>query len=129
MPRGVKTARSVNRAPKRELITKDRDGSQAYGVVTKLLGNGRMSVKLEDGTECTCKVRGSMRRREWVNLNDWVLVAYREFGGSHGDSHDIVRKYAADEVQQLRYFGELDEAAQAEEPEDPADHYVTFEDI
>lgn len=121
MPRGVKTARSVNKTPKRTLETKDCDGTQAYGIVTKLLGNGRMQVKLEDAGEATCKVRGSMRKREWVNLNDWVLVAFRDFG----DSHDIIRRYSPEEVHQLKYLGEIVEPTEREDD----DNLVTFEDI
>lgn len=76
---------------------------QDYGTVTKLLGNGRMNVKFTEGNEKQCTVRGSMRKREWVNMNDIVLVAFRDFG----DTHDIIRRYTEDEVSYLKKIGEL----------------------
>lgn len=108
MPRGVKTARSVNKHPKRELITRD-DDDQRYGIVTKLLGNSRVLVNMIDYSnnneykECRCTIRGSMRRREWVHVNDVVLIALRDFG----DSHDIIHRYNEDEVRILKRIGDL----------------------
>lgn len=120
MPRGVKTARSVNKAPKREMIF--RDDGQEYGVITKILGNSRMMVKFSDNMEKQCTVRGSMRKREWVNMNDVVLVSLRDFG----DQHDIIRRYTEDEVSYLKKIGEWDPSAAAEEPEDAE---IVFEDV
>lgn len=123
MPRGVKTSRSVNKAPKRELILKD--DQQCYGTVTKLLGNMRMMVLLDDGStdknECLCTVRGSMRKREWVNVHDVVLVAFREFG----DHHDIIRRYTPDEVAYLRKIQEL---TTVNADADAEDDDIVFED-
>lgn len=120
MPRGVKTARSVNKAPKREILF--RDNGQDYGIVTKILGNSRMLVKFPDNTEKQCTVRGSMRKREWVNMNDVVLVAFRDFG----DQHDIIRRYTEDEVAYLKKIGEWDVAVAIQEPEDAE---IVFEDV
>ena len=125
MPRGVKTARTINKAPKRDFVTKDYDGTQSYGTVTKLLGHGRVVVMLEENGvpagEKQCSIRGSMRKREWVNMNDIVLVAFREFG----ETHDIIRKYTDAEVHELKRLGELVTTLQGETAE--AD--VVFEDI
>ena len=120
MPRGVKTARSVNKTPKREMIF--RDDGQEYGVVTKILGNSRMMVKFSDNMEKQCTVRGSMRKREWVNMNDLVLVALRDFG----DQHDIIRRYTEDEVSYLKKIGEWNVAVVVEETEDIE---IVFEDV
>jgi translation initiation factor 1A len=121
MPRGVKTARSVNRTPKREFVLKSDD--QDYAIVTKILGNNRMLVKFQDASEKQCTIRGSMRKREWVNMNDIVLVAFRDFG----DTHDIIRKYTDDEVSQLKRLGEWDPIlTTADEPEDVE---IVFEDV
>ena len=124
MPRGVKTARTVNKAPRRDLITKDYDGTQEYATVTKMLGNGRVLVVYQVGPEkkeIQATIRGSMRRREWVNVNDLVLVAFRDFG----DTHDIIRKFSDTEVHELRRLGELDLVVCVEEDDDE----VVFEDI
>ena len=125
MPRGVKTARTIKKAPKRDFVTKDYDGTQSYGTVTKLLGHGRVLVMLEDNGvpagEKQCSIRGSMRKREWVNMNDVVLVAFREFG----ETHDIIRKYTDNEVHELKRLGELVTA----QPGETAEADVVFEDI
>jgi initiation factor 1A len=125
MPRGVKTARTINKAPKRDFVTKDYDGTQSYGTVTKLLGHGRVLVMMEDNGvpagEKQCSIRGSMRKREWVNMNDVVLVAFREFG----ETHDIIRKYTDAEVHELKRLGELVTTLQGETTETD----VVFEDI
>jgi len=137
MPRGVKTARSVRKsiAVSRELVV--RQEQQHYGVVTKLLGNNRLLVNIIDGNhlhECPCTIRGSMRRREWIHVNDIVLVACREL---HGDCdlqtkqvHDVVVRYREEEVQQLKRFGEL---VIPEKSDDftgiEVEHDIVFDDV
>jgi translation initiation factor 1A len=121
MPRGVKTARSMNKAPKREMMFKE--SGQEYGMVIKILGNGRMLIKFPDNTEKQCTVRGSMRRREWVNMNDSVLVAYRDFG----DTHDIIWRYTEEEVVYLRRIQEIQTLHTHEDDQD--DDAVVFEDV
>ena len=91
-------------------------------MVTKILGNSRMMVKFVDASEKQCTVRGSMRKREWVNINDLVLVAFRDFG----DQHDIIRRYTEDEVSYLKKIGEWDPTSTVEEPEDAE---IVFEDV
>lgn len=128
MPRGVKTARSVNKHPKRELLTRDEE-DQRYGIVTKLLGNNRVTVNMIEYTadnvetymECRCTIRGSMRRREWVHVNDVVLIALRGFG----DSHDIIHRYNDDEARMLKRLGEF---VLPQEHEKQVEHDIVFED-
>ena len=139
MPRGVKTARSIRRATtvKRELAV--RQDGQHYGVVTSLMGNNRVLVNIIDDTnlvanlvanvvECPCTIRGSMRRREWIHVNDIVLVACREYDITKKTTccdlakkhvHDIIQRYTDDEVSQLKRFGEL---VIPEKPSDLSDH-------
>lgn len=124
MPRGVKTARSVNRTVKRELVTSDDD--QAYGVVTRLLGNSRVEVNMiQDSAfvECRCTIRGSMRRREWVHVNDIVLISLRDFG----DTHDVILRYTDDEVQMLKRIGEL--VLPTDKDQEEEDVEIVFEDV
>lgn len=136
MPRGVKTARSIRRATtvKRELVV--RQDGQHYGVVTSLMGNNRVLVNIIDDTnlvanlvECPCTIRGSMRRREWIHVNDVVLVACREYDINttcdlaKKHVHDIIQRYTDDEVSQLKRFGEL---VIPEKPSDLSDHMGVF---
>lgn len=103
---------------------------QAYGFVSAVLGNGRFTVDLfEHKDQLQCKVRGSMRRREWVNNGDVVLVAKRDFDAAKGD---IITRYLAHEVALLRRYGEIpltnvvDPVAAADD--DDAEATVVFED-
>ena len=83
-----------------------RDKNQAYSRVTKMLGNGRVIVEcyIENKKkeirkhECLGIIRGSMRKRVWINQEDIVLAEIREF---QKDKVDIVYKYEPNEVKTL----------------------------
>lgn len=107
-----------------------REDGQVYACVTKMLGNGRVMAACSDGVERMCKIRGSMRRREWVHPGDAVLVALRDFQDTKAD---LVYRYQDAEVQRLKRMGEevvvgvpaQDREAQAE---DYIEQYIEFED-
>lgn len=93
---------NVNTRPM-EYITED----QNYGLVLRVLGNGRFLVRcypqnidnIENSKELVCSVRGKMRRRIYVNLNDIVIVSLRDF---QADKGDIIHKYTYDESNILK---------------------------
>lgn len=97
---------------------------QEYARVLAMLGNGRVRAKFADNSERVCRIRGSMRRREWVNVGDVVLVAARD--GLAGDTADIVHRYLPAEVQKLKAWGEPVVIA-ADDQEAELDEYVCFE--
>lgn len=117
-------ARRKTAANKRGRAMPVADDEQTYGRVLKMLGNNRVRVRLADGEERQCRIRGSMRRREWVNVGDLVLVALRDLAG---DQADVVFKYQAAEVQSLRRMGEAVGIA-ADDDELPVDEAVVFAD-
>ena len=88
-----------------------------------MLGNNRVRARFSDKTESTCRIRGSMRRRMWVNVGDIVLVAERE--GLAGDVADIVYRYLPADVDRLRRLGERVHIA-ADDEEEKMDDAVTF---
>lgn len=100
------------------------DESQTYARVTGMLGNGRVRAKFSDGSEHQCRIRGTMRRREWVHVGDVVLVALRD--DLAGDKADIVFRYQPAEVQRLRRLGEPVGIA-LDEDEAQMDDIVAFE--
>ena len=81
-----------------------RDDGQAYAKVTKMLGNNRCSTKDADGVERLAIIRGNMRRRQWINVRDLVLLALRDF---QDDKADIVHRYPDEEVRRLVRYGEI----------------------
>ena len=102
---GKKKRRCKNEVQiKRNLVLAEED--QAYGKVIKMLGNARLQaecyMKLSSGEFKmeikVCLIRGSMRKRVWINAGDIVLVSIRDFDKTKGD---IIHKYEPDEVSKL----------------------------
>lgn len=56
---------------RRELIFKE-DG-QEYAQVIKMLGDGRAALQCYDGVARTGLIRGTMRRRVWINTVSYFL--------------------------------------------------------
>ena len=95
--------RAVAAEKSRDVLYRDEDG-QSYAIVTAMLGNGRLTARCEDTTERMCKIRGSMRRSEWISVGDIILVSLREFQDSKGD---VLHRYPHEDVRRLRKMGEL----------------------
>ena len=75
------------------------------GIVTKNLGDTRMVVKCEDGNTRQCRIRGKMKKRNWVREGDIVLVSPWDF--DHEDKGDIIFRYTGNQAHWLRSRGLL----------------------
>lgn len=75
-----------------------------YGFIKDVCGQGHYRVVCNDGKERLGVLRGSMRRRVWVRMNDMVLVTRRQY---QDDKCDIVHKYGSDEVLRLMSMNEV----------------------
>lgn len=116
--------RKTRRQPtKRELVYKD-DG-QEYAVVTKMLGNGRCELQCLDGVKRLGHIRGRLKHKVWINLEDHVLVGLREF---QDDKCDIIHKYTEEEVRNLRCYGEMADNEEVGKEEDQGVPF-DFDDI
>lgn len=69
-----------------------------------MLGDGRVALQCFDGVPRTGLIRGTMRRRVWINTGDIVLVGLREF---EAEKADVIHKYTAEEARNLQAYGEL----------------------
>ncbi|WVQ92174.1 translation initiation factor eIF-1A [Cryptococcus gattii] len=87
---------------KRELIFKE-DG-QEYAQVVKMLGNGRLEAKCQDGESRLAQIRGQMRKKVWIVVGDIILLSLREF---QDDRADVIHRYTPDEARNLKTYGEL----------------------
>ncbi|CAM9209332.1 unnamed protein product, partial [Ectocarpus fasciculatus] len=87
---------------RRDLLYKEF--GQEYAQVVKMLGGGRVLVQCYDGVTRQGLIRGTMRRRVWINTGDIVLVGLREF---EAEKCDIIHKYTTDEARSLQAYGEL----------------------
>ncbi|KAI9506360.1 hypothetical protein BX070DRAFT_185002, partial [Coemansia spiralis] len=101
---------------KRELIFKEV--GQEYAQVVKMLGNGRLEASCFDGTTRLAQIRGSMRKKIWINQGDIILLSLREF---QEDKADVIQKYTADEARLLKQYGELPDNAKINEGGDVMD--------
>ena len=89
---------------KREMIWKDFD--QAYSIIEKMLGNGRVSLSYytrdEDNNllrnSALGIIRGSMRKKIWITPEDVVLISIRDF---EEGKVDILHKYNSEESKSL----------------------------
>lgn len=60
---------------------------ELYGRVVKVLGSLNMSVFCNDNVLRICKVRGSMRKRVWINVGDLVIISLRNFENEDDKKH------------------------------------------
>ena len=94
----------------RELIFKTDD--QEYAQVTKLLGSCRLELQCFDGKTRLGHIRGTMRKKVWITVNDLVLISLREF---EDGKCDIIHKYLPKELNKLKSVGEIPETVKVNE--------------
>jgi translation initiation factor 1A len=75
------------------------------GVVKKNFGQTRMSVKCQDGETRVCRVRGKMKKRNWVREGDVVLVSPWDFQSD--EKGDIIFRYTQNQAIWLQRRGIL----------------------
>lgn len=120
--------RKRNNADKADSEFPWAEDQQMYGRVERMLGSSRMRVTCSDKTERTATIRGSMRKRAWINVGDIVLISTREFEEDGSDSKvDVIYKYSQEHVRYLRRVGELKSLDAVGEDEDP-NLIVVFDD-
>ncbi|MFC1803462.1 translation initiation factor eIF-1A [Thermoproteota archaeon] len=73
------------------------------GLVTKNYGSTRMNVKCQDGETRVCRVRGKMKKRNWVREGDIVLVSPWSFQSDQ--KGDIIFRYTSNQANWLQSKG------------------------
>lgn len=113
----------------RALLIKDGDEYE-YGLVTKKLGNGRFTVRLNItnkeviGRLCGKFRGGKNKKTNQVDVDNVVLVGLREY---QNDTVDIVYVYNPDEVRTLKKDGQYLEENGARETGVEKDDEVAFD--
>jgi translation initiation factor 1A len=82
---------------------------EVLGIVERLLGYDRFMVRCFDGHTRLCRVRGKMKRRVWIRVNDIVIVSPWDFQSDKRG--DIVYRYRRNQVDWLKDHGYLQETA------------------
>jgi len=93
-----------------EVLTKleTADKFQNYAQVISMLGDGRIKIKCIIDDKVIDKlgiIRGSMRKRQWINPGDIVIVCIRDF---EPDKCDVVYVYPKDRRNQIIKKAQLD---------------------
>jgi len=78
---------------------------EVFGIAEKLLGYDRLTVRCQDGVTRLCRIRGKMKRRVWIRVNDVVLVSPWDFQAT--TRGDIVFRYKGGQAEWLRSSGYL----------------------
>ena len=97
-----KTHKNSTESSKRPLYLKE--SGQEYAIICKLLGNSRLEIKCGDDKIRLGIIRGSMKKKIWLNTDDYILVALREFEDGKAD---IIHKYYPEEVNILKKEKEI----------------------
>jgi len=126
---GKKHKRGKKGPTEARLLLLKEDG-QEYAVAEKMLGSGRIKATCADGKERIAIIRGTMRKRVWIQQGNLVLVGLRGF---QDNKADVIHKYNDDEVRKLKKMGEIADTMKTkdeieEDPEDEESAFV-FEDI
>ena len=111
--KGGKRKKDLNKGgagSKRDLQLKEE--GQEYGIVTRMLGNGRLECYCYDGKTRLCTIRGTMRRKVWINQSDTILIGLREY---QDDKADVIHKFLPDEARELKKLGEIPKDAKINE--------------
>ena len=100
MPKGVRKNNKLS--TKKDFVLKDDD--QVYAQVIRKLGDSRLLLQLENGSQSIGIIRGKMKKRQWIHVHNWVIASVRDF---QPDKYDIIHVYNDEEVKQLYRLNEL----------------------
>merc|ERR1712136_612622 len=64
-----------------------------------------------DGIKRLCHIRGKLRKRQWINTSDIILVGLREYQDAKAD---VIMKYNSDEARRLKNMGQLPDTVNIE---------------
>ncbi|WP_291765828.1 translation initiation factor aIF-1A [Caldivirga sp. UBA161] len=75
------------------------DEGEMLAKVTDIVGDDRVKVICEDGNIRIARIPGKYRKRMWIRIGDYLIVAPWDFEPSKAD---VVYKYEKGEVNELR---------------------------
>lgn len=105
--KGGKNYKKQKKSPSKEYDLIFREDDQAYARVIKQLGDGRFECQVfnfNTNAIVIGKIRGSLRKKVWINPGDIILVSTRSFDTTNCD---IIHKYTLNESLSLKAYGEI----------------------
>jgi translation initiation factor 1A len=82
----------------------EKEDDQIYARVIKMLGGNNISAYCNDNKLRVCHIRGSMRKRVWLNPGDIILVSLRM---SEDEKCDVVMKYDPSLLSKLKKLNNI----------------------
>merc|ERR1711872_1128030 len=82
-----------------------------------------------DGVKRLCHIRGTLRKKVWINQSDIVLIGLRDYQDAKAD---VILKYSADEARNLKSYGEFPESVKINETVEfggEGDDDIEFDDV
>ena len=107
----------------RELTIKEE--GEEYAQVIRLIGDSRLEVQCSDGVKRGAHIRGTLRKKVFINIGDIILVAIREF---EQEKCDVILKYKDDEIRKLKKAGEIPENFKSNEETTETNNVVNEDD-
>merc|ERR1711998_794001 len=72
--------------------------NQIYAKVLSFLGNCRLKAYCSDGKIRICLIRGKLKKKIWIYINDIILISLRDFEDTKAD---IIHKFDEDQISYL----------------------------
>lgn len=76
---------------------------ELFGVVTAMLGAGRVRADCEDGKERMCRIRGKIVKRIWIRAGDLILL--KPWDIEPDEKADVIWRYIKTEANWLKRKG------------------------
>lgn len=74
---------------------------ELLGKVIELVGDDRARVLCQDGKIRIARIPGRFRRKLWLRIGDYVIIAPWDF---KPDRADVIHKYEKNEIPELRKY-------------------------
>ncbi len=81
-----------------------RNKREVLAIVEKMLGGRRVIVQCEDGVERMARIPGRLKRKQWINVGDVVIIVPWEF---QDEKADLIHRYTRPQAEWLRRKGYL----------------------
>ena len=76
---------------------------EILGIVTSMLGGGRLEARCEDGNKRVCRIPGKMKKKIWVRIGDLILI--RPWVVQSNERGDVIWMYTKAQANWLKSKG------------------------
>ncbi len=81
-----------------------KEKREVLGIVQKMLGGRRATVQCVDGIERMARIPGRLKRKQWINVGDVVIIVPWDF---QDEKAELIHKYTRPQEEWLRKKGYL----------------------